>query len=207
MPSREWKKGNLRQPWYIGDTINIGIGQGFWTATPIQLLMATSALVNKGKVVEPRLVTGTTYKGQYRDSAVKYREPIEISDEGHWDTILDAMYETVKDGTAQSAFAGSVYSSAGKTGTAQLFSLGADEKYDEEKVALRKRDNAMYVGFAPYENPTIVIAVAVENAGGGSANAAPVAREMLDLYFALGLSGKREISQATVIEEESHGSD
>ena len=207
MPSREWKKGNLRQPWYIGDTINIGIGQGFWTATPIQLLMATSALVNKGKVVEPRLVTGTTYKGQYRDSAVKNRDPIEISDEGHWDTILDAMYETVKDGTAQSAFAGSVYSSAGKTGTAQLFSLGADEKYDEEKVALRKRDNAMYVGFAPYENPTIVIAVAVENAGGGSANAAPVAREMLDLYFALGLSGKREISQATVIEEESHGSD
>ncbi len=201
------KKENLRQPWYKGDTINIGIGQGFWTATPIQLVMATSALVNRGKVVEPKLVTGTTYKGEYRNTAVKFREPIELNEQGHWDTILDAMYETVRDGTAQSAFAGSVYSSAGKTGTAQLFSLGKDEKYEEDKVALRKRDNAMYVGFAPYEDPTIVIAVAVENAGGGSANAAPVAREMLDLYFALGLSGKRDVEQVAVSEELSHGTD
>lgn len=209
MPSREWKKENLRQPWYKGDTINIGIGQGFWTATPIQLAMATSALVNRGRVVEPKLVTGTTHKGQYRTTATKFREPIELSDEQHWDTILDAMYETVQDarGTAHSAFAGSVYSSAGKTGTAQLFSLGEDEEYEEDKVALRKRDNAMYVGFAPYENPTIVIAVAVENAGGGSANAAPVAREMLDLYFALGLSGKRDTSLAATDEELSHGAD
>lgn len=207
MPSRQWKKDNLRQPWYKGDTINIGIGQGFWTATPIQLVMATAALVNKGKVVEPRLVTGTSYKGKYTPTAAKFRESIKISDDKHWDTILDAMYETVRDGTAHGAFADAVYSSAGKTGTAQLFSLGADEEYEEDKVEERKRDNAMYVGFAPYEEPTIVIVVAVENAGGGSANAAPVAREMLDLYFALGLSGKREINTAKVVEESEHGAD
>ena len=207
MPSRAWKKDNLRQPWYKGDTINIGIGQGYWTATPIQLVMATSVLVNRGKVVEPRLVTGTSYKGQYTPTVAKYREPVTVSDDKHWDTILDAMYETVVDGTAHGAFADAVYSSAGKTGTAQLFSLGEDEKYEEEKVELRKRDNAMYVGFAPYEEPTIVIVVAVENAGGGSANAAPVARQMLDLYFALGLSGKRDVNTIEVNEELSHGAD
>ncbi len=205
MPSREWKSENLRQPWYKGDTINIGIGQGFWTVTPIQLVMATSVLANRGKVVEPRLVTGTSHKGVYSPTAAKMREPVTLEEERHWDTILDAMYETVKDGTAHSAFAGTVYSSAGKTGTAQLFSLGEDEEYEEENVAERNRDNAMYVGFAPYEEPTIVIMVVVENAGGGSANAAPVARQMLDLYFALGLSGKREVNLASKVQEFSHG--
>jgi penicillin-binding protein 2 len=102
------------------------------------------------------------------------------------------------DGTARTAFAGSVYTSAGKTGTAQLFSLGEDEEYDEEKVSERRRDNAMYVGYAPADNPTIVIVVAVENAGGGSKNAAPIAREMMDLYFGLGLAEKRRISDEVV---------
>lgn len=201
MPSRDWKRAHLRQPWYKGDTINIGIGQGYWTATPVQLVMATSVLVNRGQVIEPRLVTGTSYKGRYTETAIKQRDPVTISSDKHWDTILDAMYETVVDGTARTAFADAVYTSAGKTGTAQLFSLGEDEEYDEEKVELRKRDNAMYVGFAPYENPTIVIVVAVENAGGGGSNAAPIAREMLDLYFALGLSGKRDVTKPLIIEE------
>ena len=204
MPSREWKQANLRQPWYKGDTINIGIGQGFWTVTPIQLVMATSALVNRGKVIEPRLVTGMTHEGQFSATPVVYRDPIKLNDDKNWDVILDAMYETVNEGTARAAFADAVYSSAGKTGTAQLFSLAEDEEYEEDKVAERIRDNAMYVGFAPYEEPTVVIVVAIENAGGGSANAAPVAREMLDLYFALGLSGKRTMP-ARDNEELDHG--
>ena len=196
MPSREWKKRRFKQPWYKGDTISIGIGQGYWTATPIQLAMATSVLVNKGKVVEPKIVTGISQNGTYSETATKFRESIDLKNQYHWDVILKAMYETVNasDGTARTAFAGSVYSSAGKTGTAQLFSLGDDEEYDEKKISLRNRDNAMYVGFAPFENPTIVIVVAAENAGGGSANAAPIAREMLDLYFALGLSGRRNFN-------------
>jgi len=196
MPSREWKRSRFKQPWYKGDTISIGVGQGYWTATPIQLAMATSVLVNKGKVIEPRLVTGTSVNGVYQSTPIKLRDPVEKIKDEHWQTILNAMYDTVNasDGTARRAFAGAVYQSAGKTGTAQLFSLGEDEEYEEEKVAERKRDNAMYVGFAPYEAPTIVIVVAVENAGGGSSNAAPLARKMMDLYFALGISHKRIVA-------------
>jgi len=196
MPSREWKRGRFRQPWYKGDTISIGIGQGYWTATPVQLALATSVLVNKGTVIEPRIVTGTSVNGVYQQTPVKLRPSVEPIKDQHWNAVLHAMYETVNavDGTARGAFADAVYSSAGKTGTAQLFSLGEDEEYEEEKVAERHRDNAMYVGFAPYEEPTIVIVVAAENAGGGSANAAPIARKMLDLYFALGVSHKRDVS-------------
>lgn len=196
MPSREWKKARFKQPWYKGDTISIGIGQGYWTATPVQLAMATAALVNRGRVVEPRLVTGKTQNGVYQETATRHRSPIIIKDQKHWDIVLDAMYQTVNasDGTARAAFVDAVYSSAGKTGTAQLFGLDEDEEYEVENVAERYRDNAMYVGFAPFEAPSIVIVVAVENAGGGSANAAPIARKMLDLYFGLGLSGKRNLT-------------
>lgn len=200
MPSREWKKERTRNPWYQGDTISIGIGQGYWTATPTQLAMATSVLVNRGEVIEPKIVTGKTVNGEYVNTPIKKREPIKLSKSSHWDVILDAMYATVNspEGTARTAFADAVYTSAGKTGTAQLFSLGEDEEYEEEKVAERKRDNAMYVGFAPYENPTIVIVVAVENAGGGSSNAAPIARKMMDLYFGLGLADLRQISDEVI---------
>lgn len=220
MPSREWKRNRFKQPWYKGDTISIGIGQGYWTATPIQLAMATTTLVNKGKVVEPRIVTGISNKGIYQNTAAKVRTPIDDVKDEHWDTILTAMYDTVnaENGTARSAFVDAVYSSAGKTGTAQLFSLGEDEEYEEEKVAERKRDNAMYVGFAPYENPSIVIVVAVENAGGGAANAAPIARKMMDLYFGLGNAHRDNIAplptlpkqlqdQTDVTEETENGED
>lgn len=197
MPSREWKMARKRIPWYKGDTISIGIGQGYWTATPVQLAMATSVLVNKGKVIEPRIVTGISNNGVYQPTPVKIRAPLADVEEKHWDTILHAMYETVNDerGTARGAFADAVYVSGGKTGTAQLFSLGEDEEYEEEKVAERKRDNAMYVGYAPVEDPSIVIVVAVENAGGGASNAAPIARQMMDLYFGLGIANSREIRE------------
>jgi len=199
MPSRKWKEDRFKESWYKGDTINVGIGQGYWTATPVQLVMATTALVNRGKVLEPRLVTGITTNGVYQPTPVKQRDPIVLKNDKHWDFVLNAMYETVNasDGTARGAFEDSVYLSAGKTGTAQLFSLAEGETYVEEDVAERYRDNAMYVGFAPYESPSIVIVVAIENVGGGGANAAPIARKMLDLYFGLGLSGKRDLTKVT----------
>lgn len=203
MPSREWKKDRFKQPWYKGDTISIGIGQGYWTATPIQLAVATSVLVNKGTVVEPRIVTGITNQGVYQATPVKIREPIDDVKTENWELILKAMYDTVNadNGTARSAFADAVYSSAGKTGTAQLFSLGEDEEYEVEKVAERQRDNAMYIGFAPFESPSIVIVIAVENAGGGASNAAPIARQMMDLYFALGIPSKRKVAPLIEIVE------
>lgn len=196
MPSRQWKRERFRQPWYKGDTISIGIGQGYWTATPIQLAMATSALVNRGKVVEPRIVTGISQNGIYQQTQPRVRQGLTDVDDEHWDFVLKAMFDTVNadDGTARSAFVDSVYSSAGKTGTAQVISLGEDEEYEAEKIAERHRDNAMYVGFAPFENPSIVIVIAVENAGGGASNAAPIARQMLDLYFALGVPSKRDVA-------------
>lgn len=207
MPSREWKKGRFRQPWYQGDTISIGIGQGYWTSTPVQLAMATSVLVNKGEVIEPKIVTAKSNGDGWQPTPISKRSPVTVENAKHWQTILDAMYETVNapDGTARTAFAGAVYSSAGKTGTAQLFSLGEDEEYIVEQVSERKRDNAMYVGFAPFEDPTIVIVVAVENAGGGSTNAAPIARSMMDLYFALGLADKRIISDEVIYVDEEQG--
>ncbi|WP_299269146.1 penicillin-binding protein 2 [uncultured Psychrosphaera sp.] len=196
MPSRAWKKARFKEVWYKGDTISIGIGQGYWTATPVQLAMSTAILVNRGKIVEPRLVTGITKNGVYQATATKHRNPIVLKNDKHWDIILDAMYQTVtaSDGTARKAFEDAVYSSAGKTGTAQLFGLDEDEEYNVEDVAERYRDNAMYVGFAPYESPSIVIVVALENAGGGGSHAAPIARKILDLYFGLGLAGKRDLT-------------
>ena len=205
MPSREWKKEKKRQPWYQGDTISIGIGQGYWTATPMQLAMATSVLVNKGDVIEPKVVSATSVDESISLTPIKKRNPVVVNNPKHWDTILDSMYQTVNaiDGTARAAFVDAVYTAAGKTGTAQLFSLGEDEEYDASKINERRRDNAMFVGYAPYDNPSIVIVVAVENAGGGSANAAPVAREMMDLYFAMGLANKRNISTEIINVEET----
>lgn len=196
MPSRDWKKERFRQPWYKGDTISIGIGQGYWTATPIQLATATSALVNRGVVVEPRVVTGISDQGEYQQTPVKVKRVIDDVAPEHWDTVLKAMYDTVNGdrGTARSAFADAVYSSAGKTGTAQVVSIGQDEEYEASKISERHRDNAMYIGFAPFDEPSIVIVVAVENAGGGASNAAPIARTILDLYFALGIPGKRDVA-------------
>ncbi len=207
MPSREWKKDRFKQPWYQGDTISIGIGQGYWTSTPIQLAMATTVLVNRGEVIEPKVVTGIVTDGEFQPTPIKKRTPVKLSNDKHWDTILDAMYETVNalDGTARTAFVDAVYSSAGKTGTAQLFSLGEDEEYDAEKITERRRDNAMYVGFAPYDDPTIVIVVAVENAGGGGSNAAPIARQIMDLYFALGIANKRKISSEIINIDDEQG--
>lgn len=186
MPSRGWKRARFNQPWYIGDTIPVGIGQSFWTATPIQLVHSVTALINHGERAVPQILRGYWHNGNIEYEAPKTLRPIVAKDEKNWLTVLDAMYGTVNrsHGTARHAFHNADYISAGKTGTAQLFSVGQNEKYVAEDVDERLRDNAMYVGFAPYEDPQVAIVVVLENAGGGSSNAAPVARTMLDQYFA-----------------------
>ncbi len=188
MPSRGWKKARHNQPWYIGDTISVGIGQGYWTTTPVQLVHATNALVNYGARFVPQILRGYHQPdGQVALEPLKSLRPIEIKNQENWEIVLDAMYGTVnrEHGTARTAFVGTNYTAAGKTGTAQLFSVGQNEKYEAEKVDERLRDNAMYVGFAPYENPELTVAVVLENAGGGSSNAAPIARIMMDEFFRL----------------------
>ena len=185
MPSRGWKRARFNEPWYIGDTIPVGIGQSYWNATPLQLAQALNFLINKGQRHIPRLVKGYMVEGAVDVLPVEMLSPIPIVDEHNWDIVLDALYGTVNrsHGTARVAFKDTDYVSAGKTGTAQLFSVAQDAEYDEENVSARLKDNAMYIGFAPYVDPEISISVVIENAGGGSSNAAPAARIVMDYYF------------------------
>ena len=186
MPSRGWKKAARNEPWYIGDTIIIGIGQSFWTATPLQLATSIMELANRGIHYHPRILRGELQPTGIELLPPNESEPLRINKQSNVDVVLHAMHEVVNDpvhGTARTAFKNTDYVSAGKTGTAQLFQIGEDEEYDEKKVAAHLRDNAMYVGYAPYDAPEVVVAVALENAGGGGSNAAPIARIMMDTYF------------------------
>jgi penicillin-binding protein 2 len=185
MPSRGWKRARFNEPWYIGDTIPVGIGQSYWNATPLQLAQALNFLINKGQRHTPSLIKGYMIEGAVDVLPVEIQSPIPIKDEHNWDIVLDALYGTVNrsHGTARGAFTDTSYVSAGKTGTAQLFSVAQDAEYDEENVSARLKDNAMYVGYAPYVDPEISISVIIENAGGGSSNAAPAARIVMDYYF------------------------
>lgn len=197
MPSVEWKRARYNQPWYTGETISVGIGQSYWTVTPLQLAQATSILANKGEFRIPHLLQAMTHQDRDETTGeianlveqVQYEEkpPVTIKDNKNWDLVLDAMHNTVQKigATSHAAFVGTKYDAAGKTGSAQVANLAQDEEYDAKKTKERKRDNAMYISFAPYENPEIVVAVAIENVakGGGGTNAAPVARQIMDQYF------------------------
>lgn len=185
LPSRDWKQRRFGEPWYIGDTISVGIGQSYWNATPLQIANSLNILVNKGKRFTPKLLKGYLVNGKVENIAIEQKTPIPIKDEANWNLVLDALYGTVNrdHGTAHSAYRNTSYVSAGKTGTAQLFSVAQDAEYEEENVTEKLRDNAMYIGYAPYDDPQISIAVAIENAGGGSSNAAPLARKVMDFYF------------------------
>ena len=185
MPSRGWKRARENQPWYIGDTISVGIGQGYWTATPLQLTQSLTTLLNKGTRYVPQIMRGHLIEGDVKLEEVKTLRPIAVKNEANWDVVLDAMFGTVnrKHGGARLAFKDTNYISAGKTGTAQLVAIAQDAEYDEEALAEHLRDNAMYIGYAPYDAPEIAISVALENAGGGGKNAAPIARQMMDYFF------------------------
>ncbi|QOL24458.1 penicillin-binding protein 2 [Thalassotalea sp. LPB0316] len=197
LPSEEWKRGRFNQPWYAGETVSVGIGQSFWTVTPLQLAQATSILVNQGEIKTPHLLRATTeveagfatdhQASEQTPYQIEDKPPVQLKNHQHWNEVLDAMHNTVQKvgATAHPAFVGTQYDAAGKTGSAQVASLGEDEEYEAEKIQENKRDNAMFIAFAPYENPEIVVAVAIENVakGGGGANAAPVARQIMDQYF------------------------
>jgi len=185
MPSRGWKRARFNEPWYIGDTIPVGIGQSYWNATPLQLAQSLNFLINKGQRHTPRLIKGYMVEGAVNKLPIEIQSPIPVVDEHNWDIVLDALYGTVNrdHGTAHTAFRNTDYISAGKTGTAQLFSVAQDAEYEEENVSARLKDNAMYIGYAPFDDPEISISVVIENAGGGSSNAAPAARIVMDYYF------------------------
>ncbi|MEL0641044.1 penicillin-binding protein 2 [Pseudoalteromonas aliena] len=186
LPSKEWKEGRFKESWWRGDTISVGIGQGYWTATPIQIANATNILVNKGINHPPHLAQVAKKEDHISQINDEEKPPIILSNPDHWRIALDAMHNTVKKvtGTAHRAFKGANYDPAGKTGTAQVVSIAQGERYDAKSLKERQRDNAIYIGFAPYNNPKIVVSIVVENTGGGSSVGAPIARQLMDYYFA-----------------------
>jgi penicillin-binding protein 2 len=186
LPSKAWKKINRNEPWYRGETLNAGIGQGFMTSSPLQLAVATAALANKGKIFQPKLLKNIRSPNQSIKEAEKgSHAQIPIKNIQNWEDVIEGMRQTIyaPKGTARRLNKGLTYTLAGKTGTAQVFGLDAEEQYIAEKLDERLRDHALFTGFAPVDNPQIAIAVIVENAGSGSSKAAPLAREVLDVYF------------------------
>ena len=186
LPSREWKKINKDEPWYRGETLITGIGQGFMTASPLQLAIATAAIANKGQLLTPQVIMHSqTKNGDVSQDQKKASRQIPIKDINNWETIIEGMKQTVygKLGTAKRLNNKLKYTLAGKTGTAQVFSLDPEEEYIAENIDEKLRDHALFTGFAPIENPQVAIAIIVENAGSGSSKAAPLARALLDEYF------------------------
>ncbi|MBB1272901.1 penicillin-binding protein 2 [Psychromonas sp. SR45-3] len=185
MPSRDWKRGRFNQPWYDGDTISIGIGQGYWTVTPIQLTKATAILARRGENIKPHVLRSITSAGETSTPVYETKPAITLHSSRYWDVALKAMQGVTskRSGTAYRAFGDAPYTVAGKSGTAQVINIKEDEVYDADKISERHRDNAMFVAFAPFESPEIVVTVILENVGGGSSNAAPIARALFDEYF------------------------
>ena len=185
MPSRDWKRARFNQPWYDGDTISIGIGQGYWTVTPIQLTKATAILARRGENIKPHVLRSITTAGETSTPVYETAPIIKLHSSRYWDIALKAMQGVTskRSGTAYRAFGDAPYTVAGKSGTAQVINIKEDEVYDADKINERHRDNAMFVAFAPFESPEVVVSVVLENAGGGSSNAAPIARELFDEYF------------------------
>lgn len=187
LPSPAWKKERFKNPeqqrWYKGETISIGIGQGYNAYTPIQLAQATATLANNGVMFRPHLVK---YITDSRSGEVTQIEPYPLRtiplQREHINVIKQAMVGVNREGTAARAFAGAEYVSAGKTGTAQVYSLRGG-KYEAGKVPERMRDHALFIAFAPADQPRIALAVLVENAGFGAQSAAPIARMVLDYYL------------------------
>ncbi|PCI63636.1 MAG: penicillin-binding protein 2 [Gammaproteobacteria bacterium] len=212
LPSRQWKRARRNKPWYTGETLMVGIGQSYWSVTPLQLAQAVTILVNKGKINIPHLLAKTTELAHTNatdentqpitttiNEQILYEEkaPIVIKNPINWDIVLNAMHNTVQKprATGHPGFVNTHYDAAGKSGTAQVAKKAQDTKYDAAKVKENKRNNAMFIAYAPFKAPEIVVAVAIENVfkGGGGTNAGPVARQIMDQYF-----GKRTFSSPTL---------
>ncbi len=192
MPSKEWKQARYKKSWLQGDTIPVGIGQGYWIATPLQLAKALSVLINNGRVNTPHLMMEEIKA----NSTVPYKDPILYEDikgvpDAYWQIAKQGMYNVINagNGTGKRAGGSPLYYAAGKTGTAQVFNLKGG-KYNKHSLKKELHDHAWFMGYAPFENPKVVVAIILENAGGGGSMAAPVARKIFD--FALRNTMKEE---------------
>lgn len=179
-PSRDWKRGARGVAWYPGDNLNVAIGQGDVLATPMQLGVMVSTLASRGAHYKPHMVASVG--GEAVEPELINQVQV---DDAHWDAILEAMEEVIHGarGTARRIGQDAEYHMAGKTGTAQVVAIAQGEEYDSEALSERNRDHALFVGFAPYDDPQIAVAVLVENAESGSGAAAPVARKVFDAWL------------------------
>ncbi len=201
LPSTEWKRNYYKRPeqkkWYGGETISLGIGQGYNTFTMVQLASATATLASGGQQYKPRVVSATQDALTHAQSAVQASDSVNLGFKPeHMEVVRNGLVGVVTSGTSARVFAGAGYTSAGKTGTAQAVTIGQKDKYNAAKMSEYQRDHALYMAYAPAESPKIAVAVVVENAGFGAASAAPIARRVFD-YWLLGQYPSEEDMAAT----------
>ena len=191
VPSTEWKRSAFQnradQRWFQGETVIASIGQGYMLATPLQLATATAALATRGIRYQPHIVAAweNPLTGDRTLASPVRLDDIELDDNTNWDTVIGAMNAVMQGprGTARAVGSGAPYRMAGKSGTAQVFSVGQDEEYDAEEIEERLKDHALFIAFAPMDNPQIAVAVIVENGSSGSGVAAPIAKAIMDRYL------------------------
>jgi penicillin-binding protein 2 len=200
LPSTEWKQNSYKRPeqkrWYSGETISLGIGQGYNSFTMLQLAQATATLANNGVRNRPHLVREVvdveTKEKQTKGLVVTQALPFKPED---LELIKQAMVGVNLEGTSASSFINAPYTSGGKTGTAQVFTIKQNEKYDASKIDERLRDHALFIAYAPADDPKVALAMVVENAGFGAQNAAPIARRVFD-FLLMGLYPSQEDLEA-----------
>ncbi len=185
LPSQEWKAKRYQQKWYAGDTVSVGIGQGYNLVTPMQLALATATLANDGVAYRPHLVREVRNSVSHENRLLENQPAFDLKiNPEHLDLVKRAMVAvTQPGGTAAQASAGAPYRIAGKTGTAQVIGMKQGEKYDASKLDERHRDHAWFIAFAPAEKPKIALIVLAENGGHGGGTAAPIARKVMDYYL------------------------
>jgi penicillin-binding protein 2 len=187
LPTKQWKRINRNASWFPGDSLNMGIGQGFLSATPTQLATMAMVLANKGEWHQIRMIKAIDGEAVNKVSDLGRKDPVQpanvsLNRPSDWNKVHAAMVDVMhgKKGTGRRSGANSSYKMAGKTGTAQVLGIKQDDTYDAAKIAERFRDHGLYIGWAPAKDPVIAIAVIIENGGGGSSAAAPLARKMFD---------------------------
>ena len=205
MPSREWKRATRRQAWFPGETLILGIGQGYMQSTPLQLAQATALIASKGKWIRPHLAK--TIEGEPPVDPNPMPD-IVLRDPSNWARVSHGMQQVVHGarGTARVAGVGAQYMIAGKSGTAQVVAIKQGEKYDRSKVQERHRDHALFVGFAPANNPQIAVSVMIENGEAGSRVASPEVRKVMDAWL-LDADGKLKSEYASPSKTEVTASD
>ena len=194
LPTKAWKKRRYKQTWYPGDSLNLSIGQGYLVTTPLQLATSAMLLANRGVWKQPKLLMG--FRDVNSAGEVILTQPdmlgrnpvpkdVQLKNPEHWDVVIDGMIAVVngKRGTARKIGKNSPYLIAGKTGTAQVVGIKQGERYDKSKLKKKYHDHALFIAFAPVDDPKIAIAVVVENGGGGSSTAAPLAKKIMDAYL------------------------